>query len=125
METALPDTRSLRWQDDALCAQTDPEAFFPEKGGSIETAKQICAMCDVREQCLKYAMDNNFDYDGIFGGLSPRNRRKLRENRQGSSRSKRQEVISMTARHMTTEQISEVLGISPRQVQRYRQKKAA
>lgn len=22
------------WQEQALCAQTDPEAFFPEKGGS-------------------------------------------------------------------------------------------
>lgn len=115
----------LDWQDDALCAQTDPEAFFPETGGSIRPATDICFACEVREQCLKYAMDNNFDYDGIFGGLSPKNRRKLREKRVGSSRSKRQEVISMTARHMTTEQISDALGISMRQVQRYRQKKAA
>jgi hypothetical protein len=110
---------------DALCAQTDPDAFFPEYGGSIKDATDICAKCDVRERCLQYAMENNFDYDGIFGGLSPKNRRKLRAKREGSSRSKREQVISMTARHMTTEQISEALGISFRQVQRYRQQKAS
>lgn len=121
----MPNYDDLDWMLDALCAETDPEAFFPEKGGSIRTATTVCAKCDVKQQCLQYAMENNFDYDGIFGGLSPRNRRKLREKREGSSRSKRQEVISMTARHMTTDQISEALGISPRQVQRYRQKKAA
>ena len=32
----------LAWQHDALCAQTDPEAFFPEKGGSTREAKRIC-----------------------------------------------------------------------------------
>ena len=30
----LSDTEELAWQERALCAQTDPEAFFPEKGGS-------------------------------------------------------------------------------------------
>ena len=27
------------WQERALCAETDPEAFFPEKGGSTREAK--------------------------------------------------------------------------------------
>lgn len=35
------------WQDQALCAQTDPEAFFPEKGGSTREAKRICQACAV------------------------------------------------------------------------------
>ncbi|MDQ1708663.1 MAG: WhiB family transcriptional regulator, redox-sensing transcriptional regulator, partial [Frankiaceae bacterium] len=38
----------LSWQESALCAQTDPEAFFPEKGGSTREAKRICVGCDVR-----------------------------------------------------------------------------
>ncbi|MBU4507555.1 MAG: WhiB family transcriptional regulator, partial [Gammaproteobacteria bacterium] len=38
----------LGWQDRALCAQTDPEAFFPEKGGSTREAKKVCLSCDVR-----------------------------------------------------------------------------
>ena len=33
------------WQEQALCAETDPEAFFPEKGGSTREAKKICTGC--------------------------------------------------------------------------------
>lgn len=68
----------LAWQVDALCAQTDPEAFFPEKGGSTRDAKKICASCTVRSQCLDYAMQNDERF-GIWGGLSERERRRLRK----------------------------------------------
>lgn len=68
----------LAWQSDALCAQTDPEAFFPEKGGSTRDAKKICASCEVRAQCLEYALANDERF-GIWGGLSERERRKLRK----------------------------------------------
>ncbi|MCA1694976.1 MAG: WhiB family transcriptional regulator, partial [Actinobacteria bacterium] len=40
------------WQEQALCAQTDPEAFFPEKGGSTREAKRICTGCEVKTECL-------------------------------------------------------------------------
>ncbi len=65
------------WQERALCAQTDPEAFFPEKGGSTREAKRICASCEVRAECLEYALafDERF---GIWGGLSERERRRLK-----------------------------------------------
>lgn len=68
---------ALSWQTDALCAQTDPEAFFPEKGGSTRDAKRICTSCDVRAQCLEYALQNDERF-GIWGGLSERERRKLK-----------------------------------------------
>ena len=42
------DGGTLSWQERALCAQTDPEAFFPEKGGSTREAKKVCLSCDVR-----------------------------------------------------------------------------
>ena len=42
------DDNPLAWQSDALCAQTDPEAFFPEKGGSTRDAKKICTTCEVK-----------------------------------------------------------------------------
>jgi WhiB family redox-sensing transcriptional regulator len=67
----------LEWQEDALCAQIDPEMFFPEKGGSTKDAKAICASCDVREKCLQYALENNQRF-GVWGGLSERQRRLLR-----------------------------------------------
>ena len=68
---------TLAWQADALCAQTDPEAFCPEKGGSTRDAKRICTTCDVRDRCLEYALHNDERF-GIWGGLSERERRKLK-----------------------------------------------
>jgi WhiB family transcriptional regulator, redox-sensing transcriptional regulator len=68
----------LAWQGDALCAETDPEAFFPEKGGSTREAKKICAQCDVKAQCLEFALSIDARF-GIWGGLSERERRKLKK----------------------------------------------
>lgn len=65
------------WQERALCAQTDPEAFFPEKGGSTREAKRVCLTCDVRGECLEFALTNDERF-GIWGGLSERERRKLK-----------------------------------------------
>ena len=71
------DDNALAWQSDALCAQTDPEAFFPEKGGSTRDAKRICTSCEVRAECLEYALQNDERF-GIWGGLSERERRRLK-----------------------------------------------
>jgi WhiB family redox-sensing transcriptional regulator len=69
----------LSWQERALCAQTDPEAFFPEKGGSTREAKKVCVGCDVRGECLEYALAHDERF-GIWGGLSERERRKLKKH---------------------------------------------
>lgn len=68
----------LEWQERALCAQTDPEAFFPEKGGSTREAKRICQSCEVRDKCLEYALEHDERF-GIWGGLSERERRRLKK----------------------------------------------
>lgn len=65
------------WQERALCAQTDPEAFFPEKGGSTREAKKICTGCEVKAECLEYALANDERF-GIWGGLSERERRRIK-----------------------------------------------
>jgi WhiB family redox-sensing transcriptional regulator len=83
---AAPDTlggpgEDLSWQDSALCAQADPEAFFPIKGGSTREAKKVCRACPVRAECLEYALIHQERY-GIYGGLSERERRKLERNGQ-------------------------------------------
>lgn len=65
-----------RWRDEALCAETDPEAFFPEKGGSTREAKEVCADCSVQIECLEYALANDERF-GVWGGLSERQRRRL------------------------------------------------
>jgi WhiB family redox-sensing transcriptional regulator len=72
------DEGELSWQERSLCAQTDPEAFFPEKGGSTREAKKVCVGCEVRQQCLEYALANDERF-GIWGGLSERERRKLKK----------------------------------------------
>jgi len=71
------DAAESQWQDRALCAQTDPEAFFPEKGGSTREAKRICQGCEVRDACLEYALANDERF-GIWGGLSERERRRIK-----------------------------------------------
>ena len=68
----------LQWQERALCAQTDPEAFFPEKGGSTREAKRVCLACEVRVECLEYALANDERF-GIWGGLSERERRRVKK----------------------------------------------
>jgi WhiB family redox-sensing transcriptional regulator len=65
------------WQEEARCAQTDPEAFFPEKGGSTREAKRICVGCEVKSECLEYALMHDERF-GIWGGLSERERRRLK-----------------------------------------------
>jgi WhiB family redox-sensing transcriptional regulator len=71
------DDTEPEWQERALCAQTDPEAFFPEKGGSTREAKKICTGCEVRAECLEYALAHDERF-GIWGGLSERERRRLK-----------------------------------------------
>ena len=63
----------------ALCAQTDPELFFPPKGddGMAKRARAICAMCPITAECLAWALTHREDY-GIWGGMSPKQRRHLR-----------------------------------------------
>jgi len=72
-----PVAEEMSWQERALCAQTDPESFFPEKGGSTREAKKICLNCEVKAECLSYALSNDERF-GIWGGLSERERRRLK-----------------------------------------------
>jgi WhiB family redox-sensing transcriptional regulator len=69
------------WRLDALCAETDPEAFFPEQGGSTREAKRVCGGCAVRIECLEAALGNDERF-GIWGGLSERERRRVRLQRR-------------------------------------------
>ena len=78
LELVESDESVLSWQERALCAQTDPEAFFPEKGGSTREAKKVCLSCNVRNDCLEYALGHDERF-GIWGGMSERERRRLKK----------------------------------------------
>jgi WhiB family redox-sensing transcriptional regulator len=58
----------------------DPDLFFPERGASTREAKAVCRGCEVRDECLEYALDQGEKF-GIWGGLSERERRRVRRQR--------------------------------------------
>jgi WhiB family redox-sensing transcriptional regulator len=68
------------WQTQANCMGVDPDLFFPERGASTREAKEVCRGCVVREDCLEYALANGEKF-GIWGGMSERERRRLRRAR--------------------------------------------
>ncbi len=73
------------WQDQANCLGVDPDLFFPERGASTREAKEVCRGCVVRLDCLEFALVNGEKF-GIWGGLSERERRRLRRQRAQSTR---------------------------------------
>lgn len=72
--------RPQPWMKSAMCAQTDPDAFFPEASNSVSItrAKAICASCPVIGQCLDYALRNN-EKEGVWGGTTEKERHRLRD----------------------------------------------
>lgn len=75
LAAVVPDPKG--WRKEALCAQTDPELFFPEKGGSTRDAKFICSRCPVRAECLVDALSGEWGRFGVWSGMSERERRNL------------------------------------------------
>ncbi|MFE6738656.1 WhiB family transcriptional regulator [Streptomyces tubercidicus] len=67
------------WTESAMCAQTDPERFYPELGGTAAAARKVCAQCVVRAECLDYALRNNELY-GVWGGLTRQERRRMQRS---------------------------------------------
>lgn len=116
------------WQELALCAETDPESFFPEKGGSTRDAKGICLRCEVKDVCLQYALDRDERF-GIWGGLSERERRRLKSRGispavhvrgRPLSEEVRDEVFRLIGLGLSNKQVAAELGISPRTAEAYR-----
>ena len=70
----------LSWQDYANCRGADADLFFPERGASTRKAKAICAACEVRDECLDFALLYGEKF-GIWGGMSERERRRVRRER--------------------------------------------
>ena len=69
-------TDNPNWRESANCATTDPELFFPRKSGSAHTARTICAMCTVPEECLTDALLDSVQ-QGIRAGMTGSQRRRM------------------------------------------------
>lgn len=82
----------MRWEDEALCRDGDPELWFPHQGGygpkskstnhQIEVAKAWCAQCPVMQPCLERADELGLQTEGIWGGLTKDERSAMRRARQ-------------------------------------------
>lgn len=99
------------WVKDALCAQTDPELFFPEKGGSTKAAKKVCAACPVAEQCLDYALREG-ERIGIWGGRAPRERRRMAGFQPSQGESQEQMLRRLHGLGLMDVEIAPHLGVS-------------
>jgi len=73
----VADGSQLAWMDRARCAEVGDDFWFPEKGGSTREPKRVCQSCEVRAECLEYALDHDERF-GIWGGMSERERRRLK-----------------------------------------------
>jgi len=80
IDPAPRDPDALAFMNQGACNGTDPALFFPGRGESTTDAKAICARCPVRQECLDYALDHTERF-GIWGGLSERERRRIRRQR--------------------------------------------
>lgn len=111
------------WLADALCAQVDSDVFHPEKGegGKVRSAKRICAGCDVREQCLEWALARPSTF-GIYGGLTYVERRKLAKQRAetGEAPAPEPELCRNKLHPMTPENTVDINGKRDRGTRRCR-----
>lgn len=72
----------LDWKQQAACRDLDTSLFFPESEGGSDAAdaKAVCASCPVRQACLDFALLTR-QHDGIWGGTTESERRRLRRRR--------------------------------------------
>ncbi|HEU5026627.1 MAG TPA: WhiB family transcriptional regulator [Spirillospora sp.] len=66
-----------RFRNPALCAETDPDRWFPEKGGATRDVKQVCRRCEARDECLAWALAKP-EHWGVWGGKSEQERQRMR-----------------------------------------------
>ncbi|HET9442453.1 MAG TPA: WhiB family transcriptional regulator, partial [Acidimicrobiales bacterium] len=69
--------RNSNWQAEAACRDIDTNLFFPESEAAVAPALAVCAGCPVRDECLDFALRTRQD-DGIWGGMTEADRRRLR-----------------------------------------------
>jgi len=75
--------KSEFWREDALCRGLPNIMFIPapRKGRPMvreyNKAKAVCDKCAVSGDCLSFALDNGFNEYGMYGGMTPAERREL------------------------------------------------
>lgn len=75
------DEIELEWMREGHCRYSPSGAFFPSDGVGVDAARQVCAECPVKAQCLDYALDHRIEH-GVWGGCSERERRRILKRRR-------------------------------------------
>jgi WhiB family redox-sensing transcriptional regulator len=73
--------QNLGWQERALCAQVGTDLFYLNAGESGRDPKRVCGMCDVRAECLEYALAQDINPEGVWGGTTEKERKQIRRQR--------------------------------------------
>jgi WhiB family redox-sensing transcriptional regulator len=77
-------TKALAWRQKAACRGVDPDIFYPVSEEEAEEARAICRACPVLESCLEWALTNR-ERDGVWGGATERERRRIIRQRRRSA----------------------------------------
>lgn len=115
--------KSLAWMDQALCAQTDPDLFFPEGGRRSTAALRVCAACPAQPACAEHVDRLERDVPrehryGAFGGQSARDRGQRSNLPLNGQRNRT--IIALTDQGLTAAVIGARLGVTARTVDRVR-----
>lgn len=83
----------MDWRSRSACRDEDPELFFPigstgPAAVQIEQARSICMRCEVRADCLEWAIDTGQDA-GVWGATSEDERKALRRTRKREAAARR------------------------------------
>jgi WhiB family redox-sensing transcriptional regulator len=74
--------KNPEWMKSARCREVDTEIFYPDKSDAATGthARKVCISCEVKVECLEYALSNN-ELFGIWGGLNPKSRQRIRRKK--------------------------------------------
>ncbi len=75
---------NANWRQRGACKGLDPDIFYPSSDEEAEEAKGICASCPVQQVCLEHALTHR-ERDGVWGGLTERERRRTLRQRRKSA----------------------------------------
>ena len=75
---------NLSWRQSAACRGVEPDIFYPASEDEAEEAKSVCAQCNVRQACLEYALGNR-EREGVWGGATEKERRRILRQRRKSA----------------------------------------
>lgn len=67
------------WMPLSNCLGLESDLFFPGRGDDVSAAKTVCRGCVVRQECLDYALTPPYEFHGVWGGYSERERRRMRQ----------------------------------------------